>query len=92
MKKIILFIFILFIGIAELSAQSKRIANTASNKHSAKPAMLYEYVLSHEDSLLIKGFLLDPPVSPRPYPINPYQRSRSYNDVIIFDGDMNKQF
>jgi hypothetical protein len=94
MKKTILCIFILFVGIAGLSAQSKRTANNTPDKQPAKPAMQYEYVLSHEDSLLIKGLLLDPPVpsKPFPFPINPYQSSRPFNDVIIFDGDMNKQY
>ncbi len=92
MKKTILTIFILVIGIAALSAQNKKEVNTASVKQTSKAVMQYEYVLSHEDSLQIKGYFLDPPVPFRPFNINPYLQSRPFNDVIIFDGDMNKQY
>jgi hypothetical protein len=96
MKKSILIFFIILVGASILFAQSNEIAGKKQAKEQPKSAMQYEYVISHDDSIRIRQLLLDPPVSPRPFPtidINPYHYSRPNNDVIIImDGDRSKEY
>jgi len=90
MKTLLLTLFIILVSIANMHAQQ--------SKGSSKPVMQYQYVLSHQDSLQIKQLMrCDWPINAVPK-INPYDmNSRPINDVIlennviIFDGDMNKK-
>lgn len=95
MKMHTFILLIILAGVSALFAQDKEIAKKQVKKVQVKPAMQYQYVLSHEDSIRIKQLLLDPPVSPRPLPIfdiNPYHYPRPFNDVIIFDGPQSKEY
>ena len=86
MKKPLLTLLIVLIGVSGLFAQTKTDVQTASTKEKPKKQMEYQYKMSPEDSIRINQLLLDPPIQQRPLDINGGSRFKfDENNILILD-------